>query len=67
MATRKYVVKDFTDVISYEFVGMIDAMEPNSSNKIQHIMNKIEEYEVREDLDFVCFFGKQQIVFKQVI
>ena len=67
MYGRKYVVKDFTDVISHEFIGMVDVSEEDAASKIQHIMNKVEEYEIKHDLDFVSFFGKQQIVFKQTI
>jgi hypothetical protein len=64
--TRKYLIRDYFDVFSEEFIGLVNSSDTHiPSQTLQHIMNRIEDYEKKNDVEFVNFFGQAYIIFKQ--
>jgi len=62
----KYLIADFNEVLSDEFMELLSNLE-FSKNNLQLIMNRISEYEIKNQLRFVNFFANEYIIFERLI
>ena len=61
--STKYRVVETSRVFTPEFLEWLYSHEPTKAH-IRIVMEKIEQYEDREGLEFVSFFGKDFLVFR---
>jgi hypothetical protein len=58
-------VKELEEVFSHEFIEYMMNQEIASKPDLVLIFRRIEEFEKKNNIQFVCFFGSQYIIFKQ--
>ncbi len=62
----KYLIKDFNEVLTDRFMELLENLDFDK-NTLQQIMNRVSEYEIKNQLRFVNFFANQYIIFERVI
>lgn len=62
----KYAIKEFSQVFNPEFINFLTEFVPEEINKnhLSKIMEKVEQFEEKYNLEFVSFFGSDFIIFK---
>lgn len=60
----KYVIKEFEEVFAPNFIEFISQTD-FGKHHLKLIMEKVEAFEKKYDLEFVAFYGAEFIVFKK--
>jgi hypothetical protein len=63
----KYIVHEFADVFTPELAEyiMLTSEEGDKKNLV-HIMNQVENFERKNLVEFVSFYGSGYIIFREV-
>lgn len=62
---KKYIVVDFYEVFTEEFVESLDTI--TASNRLQLVLSRIEQYELKHHVEFVSFYQNSAVIFKNLI
>ena len=61
---KKYIRVDFYEVFSDEFMESLGD-NVTAANRMNHVLSRIEQYEEKNDAEFVCFYGTSELIFKR--
>lgn len=61
-----YIIKELEDVFHPEFVQYMIDNADMSKKSLQQIMNRITEYERKNNLEFVSMPGNDLIIFREL-